>query len=83
MPTPCPKCGGFRVPQTEPSSEPSDIKQIRCVNCGKIEEYGHIPNTRIIKGQRNTDLATKSEDDQRIDLEVAWLLKYGQPHDPS
>jgi len=41
----CPKCAGLQLKQIV--SEDCVITQFRCLNCGRIDEPGLVPNFRI------------------------------------
>ena len=45
----CPKCHGLQV-QERLRAETLTILQIHCINCGRIEEPGLVPNTKIYNG---------------------------------
>ena len=45
----CPKCQGLQI-QERLRAETLVIVQIQCINCGRIEEPGLAPNTKIYNG---------------------------------
>jgi len=45
----CPKCNGLQI-QERLREETLTIIQIHCLNCGRIEEPGLTPNTKIYNG---------------------------------
>lgn len=46
--TACAKCGGLVIDETSRDPESARIlTQVRCLNCGRREEPGHVPQTRL------------------------------------
>lgn len=45
----CPKCSGLQISERL-REETLTIIQIHCINCGRIEEPGLVPNTKIYNG---------------------------------
>ena len=54
----CPKCQGLQLAQT--LHEDLTIHQYRCLNCGRIDEPGLVPNTRRIAYERTGKYADPS-----------------------
>lgn len=44
--TRCPKCQGCRIQETVPGEGVHFIEQIRCINCGHVQEVNLVPNYR-------------------------------------
>ena len=45
----CPKCNGLQI-EERLREETLVILQLHCINCGRIEEPGLVPNTKIYNG---------------------------------
>jgi len=45
----CPKCHGLQIEERLREETPV-ILQLHCINCGRIEEPGLVPNTKIYNG---------------------------------